>query len=202
MGLPSQSLMVTRSKLAHDQRRKIWDRGFSSKGKYLPFLEIYNGEQDLTSRFLTVLRDFEQQELTYVHQLERMIAAKAGEEINISLWSYLFSIDVMGHLAFGKPFNALKMGKEHFIMQLIHEGQKVLSFFTPVPWLLRICVNIPGAAKGHQKIRKWCMEHVERRQKEVSSPTWLWSSKWCRFIFNCGAKTANVMRRLLLESLI
>ena len=35
--IPFPTLHTTRDRAAHDKRRKIWDRGFSAKGKILEF---------------------------------------------------------------------------------------------------------------------------------------------------------------------
>lgn len=71
----------------------------------------------------------------------------------------------MGDLAFGAPFNMLKTQKEHFAMNILHNGISHLSYLTPVPWMARILRSVPGALRGDAKFQKWSMAQVERRRK-------------------------------------
>lgn len=118
------------------------------------------------------LRDFEVKELAYVKQLDEVIAGKLGEEINVSKLFNFFSFDVMSDLAFGAPFQMLQTQKEHFALQILHDGQSLLSFITPVPWLAIILRRIPGALEGERRLVEWSMEQVtKRRQVSRSKPT-------------------------------
>lgn len=67
--------------------------------------------------------------------------------------------------AFGKPFNMLQSGKEHFAIQLLHKGQGPLAFLTPVPWMFRILTKIPGLSAGYYRFINWCEQQVDERRK-------------------------------------
>lgn len=80
-----------------------------------------------------------------------------------------FSFDVMSDLAFGAPFNMLQTQKEHFALQILHDGQSMLSFLTPVPWLALILRRLPGVLDGERRLVEWSLEQVTKRGQVSSS---------------------------------
>lgn len=73
----------------------------------------------------------------------------------------------MGHseLAFGKSFDMLSSGKEHFAIQLLHEGTVPIGLFTPAPWLFIILSKIPFLSAGFLRFINFCNDQVENRKK-------------------------------------
>lgn len=43
--------------------------------------------------------------------------------MNVAKWMNYYSFDVMGDLTFGKPFDMLKNGREHFAIELLNGGE-------------------------------------------------------------------------------
>lgn len=170
---PLVSLHETRDQKLHDQRRKIWDKGFSIKGVYCHLHLRIN--QILTR--LKALADFEPRQKSYVDKLDHVIEETAGAEVDASELFTFFSFDVMGELAFGKPFDMLDGKKTHAIMELLHTGMRPLIVFTAISWPMRILRHLPGALDGQYKFINWCKEQVNiRRKNEPENPdlmSWL-----------------------------
>ncbi|EXJ79942.1 hypothetical protein A1O3_08228 [Capronia epimyces CBS 606.96] len=143
MAKPIDSMHTIRVKQVHDARRKIWDLGFNSKA----------------------LRSYEGRILKYSHQLVDALSRQTGEPLNATEWFNYYSFDVMGDLAFGKSFDMLSTGKEHFFLQLVHKGQSPVGIFTPAPWLAILLKEVPFAMRTFHRFLAWCELQVEERKK-------------------------------------
>jgi tryprostatin B 6-hydroxylase len=98
---------TSRDRAMHDKRRRIWSPAFSDKS----------------------LRSYEQRVKPYADQLVRRIDLAQGKPVNVGQLFNFFGYDVMGDLAFGKDFNMLKSGDEHFAVQLLNEGMQPFAIF-------------------------------------------------------------------------
>jgi tryprostatin B 6-hydroxylase len=127
----------------------------------------YNNTAVLIVYFIA-LREFERRELVYVHQLENKICQSQGRPMNMSLWFNLFSFDVMGDLAFGKPFGMLNTEEKPFAIELLQSGQRNNVVYTVLDWLPVLFRYIPGAAGAIKRFEVWCNQQVEER-KNVSN---------------------------------
>ena len=94
--LSEVAINTTRDKVKHDQRRRIWDHGFTMKG----FLLRYT-----THLLVGKLTAFSHCPVRRANpflraRLETHIAqcAVSGESVDVSSWFYWFSFDVMGDL--------------------------------------------------------------------------------------------------------
>ncbi|KAH8808644.1 cytochrome P450 monooxygenase-like protein [Xylogone sp. PMI_703] len=149
MGLPHRSLHTVRDRAVHDKRRRIWDKGFSAKA----------------------LRDFEGRQRAHAYVLLNQLSKRLDSPIDVSQWFNYYSFDVMGDLAFGKSFGMLENGKTHPALKVVHEGQKLLGYITPLPWLVPILRLFPAALSGEQKFRIWLKEQIEKRAKmDIKDP--------------------------------
>lgn len=139
--LPRTSIITTRNKTFHDQRRRIWDHGFSAKA-----LDQYEPQVD-----------------HYISLLTDAISQRLGTPMDVTSWFHYFSFDVMGQLSFGKSFNMLTTGKRHFAIDLMNNGMTLLGLFTPTPWLARIGFSIPGVASGWKSMFVWSDAQMRER---------------------------------------
>ncbi|KAE9378415.1 cytochrome P450 monooxygenase-like protein [Stipitochalara longipes BDJ] len=137
---PNTSLHLTRSRIEHDKRRKIWDRGFT-------------------------LREYEHRVTGFTDDLISQLNAHAGESLNASRWMNYYAFDMMGDMAFGKSFDMLKTGEKHDMIELLQEGMAPLGVVTPIPWILILLQDIPGLAAGPKKFIKYHLEQVAARKK-------------------------------------
>ena len=151
MADPLQSIFETRDKAKHDKRRRAWDQGFSVKA-----LHCYGPRIEL-----------------YAKQLEDQIAISVGRPMNVSLWFKYYGFDVMGDLTFGRSFDMLKTGEEHFLLSLLENGQKALGVIGPLPWLFIILTKLPFISVEIKMFQEWCESQMLERKK-VSIPTAAW----------------------------
>jgi hypothetical protein len=55
------------------------------------------------------------------------------------------------------------------MIELLQEGMAPLGIITPIPWLLVLLQDIPGAAAGPKKFLKFHLEQIAARKK-VGAP--------------------------------
>jgi hypothetical protein len=82
----------------------------------------------------------------------------------MSAWFNYLSFDIMGDLAFGKPFNMLRDGKAHNFLKILRSGQRAIGKFSPTPWLFRILTRLPFTGHAFQEFMGWIREQVESRK--------------------------------------
>ncbi|KAM0798207.1 cytochrome P450 [Usnea florida] len=152
---PLRALNTIRDKSEHDWRRRIWDRGFSTKS----------------------LQDYDARIIKYGSQLEQHLARTSGQPVHVNDWFYWFSFDVMGDLALAKSFDMLIDEKWHYAILMMRDFMWLLGPFSPIPWLARLGFGIPGVAHGWKSWIVWCKQRMsERILKDVEKPdvsSWL-----------------------------
>jgi Cytochrome P450 len=143
-GDPLPSLISCRDRIAHDRRRRVWSPAFSDKA----------------------LRGYAQRIKVYDDQLISRLnaASSSGSPMNVSKWFNYYSFDVMGDLAFGKPFDMLKNDQEHWAIGLMNTGLEALAFLFPI-WLFRVLISIPTLLKDHARIVEFCNDQLDKRTK-------------------------------------
>ncbi|KAF2759886.1 cytochrome P450 monooxygenase-like protein [Pseudovirgaria hyperparasitica] len=154
--LPSRGLNVTRNTSEHDRRKKVWDPGFTASVA----LESYHGRI-----------------VFYGDQLLQYLQSKQNQPIDVRECFYWFAFDIMGDLALGRSFNMLRNGQWHNVLATMRKGMSMLGPLTPVPWLARVGMAIPGAMKDWNNMCKWCEERMRERLqmgvKELDISHWL-----------------------------
>ncbi|TVY92722.1 Cytochrome P450 monooxygenase [Lachnellula willkommii] len=142
---PNVSLQLTRSRVLHDKRRRIWDRAFTMKA----------------------LREYESRVRTYTNQLISVLDTKTGQSINASLWFNFYSFDIMGDMAFGQSFDMMKSGEKHSAIEILHGGMKPLGVFTPISWILPLLLDIPGLSGGIKAFQQYNKDRVAIRKEST-----------------------------------
>lgn len=82
----------------------------------------------------------------YADDLISQLSASEGEPVNVTSWFNSYSFDVIGDLAFGKPFGMLKTGEKVFLS----------------PYMFVVSTN--------QKFVASCSEAITRRHGTVRNP--------------------------------
>ena len=126
---------------------------------------------------ITALRDYEGRISDYTHELIKEISTRSGNTMNASAWFNYWSFDVMGDFAFGKSFNMLKTGRNHFAIDWLESSMFLLGYFSPVPWVVPIGAIAPFVGSRFRQFIRWCNEQVdERRNIKTTVPditSWL-----------------------------
>ncbi|WKT51581.1 Cytochrome P450, E-class, group I [Fusarium oxysporum f. sp. vasinfectum] len=140
---PRVSLHMIRDHKEHSNRRKIWDRALSSKS----------------------LRDYEPRVTKYTTQLLDRLNEMQGTTINASNWLNFYSFDVMGDLAFGKSFNMLRDGVNHYFLSSLHDSMKMVGALAHIAWIIPILKLIPAVSAEDRKFWAWIESQVEERSR-------------------------------------
>ncbi|KAF5663557.1 cytochrome P450 monooxygenase [Fusarium denticulatum] len=145
---PRISLHMIRDHKEHSTRRKIWDRALSSK-----------------SNKYKALRDYEPRVTKYTTQLLDRLNEMQGTTINASDWLNFYSFDVMGDLAFGKSFNMLRDGVNHYFLSSLHGSMKMVGALAHISWVIPILKLIPAVNSEDRQFWAWISGQVEERSK-------------------------------------
>ncbi|KAJ6133260.1 hypothetical protein N7471_008475 [Penicillium samsonianum] len=142
---PRVCLSFTRDKQEHARRRKVWDRGFSTKA----------------------IRAYEPVVAGYAQQLVEVVERDLASPIDMTRWFSYYAFDVMGRLAFGKSFNMIAEGKEAYFLKTIRTDMTNIGHLKHMPWIFPIVMNIPLLNANNQRFWKWIeSQFLERSAKE------------------------------------
>ncbi|KAF4341678.1 cytochrome P450 monooxygenase 67 [Fusarium beomiforme] len=142
---PWTNLLAERRKRQHTNRRKAWDRAFTTKA----------------------LRDYEHRVLKYTKLLTDRIDDMKGKPFNVSLWINFYTFDIMGDLAFGKSFDMLASGVEHDFFTESHKTQSFMGAFRRLIWFFPLVSAIPILNRSYLTFRAWITKQVETRRKNT-----------------------------------
>lgn len=158
---PRISLHMIRDHKEHSARRKTWDRALSSKCKSYSFrIPIYSPANKYKA-----LRDYEPRVTKYTTQLLDRLNEMQGTTINASDWLNFYSFDVMGDLAFGKSFNMLRDGVNHYFLSSLHGSMKMVGALAHISWVIPILKLIPAVNSEDRQFWAWISGQVEERSK-------------------------------------
>ncbi|OJD31749.1 high nitrogen upregulated cytochrome p450 monooxygenase 1 [Diplodia corticola] len=140
---PGRSLHMTRDRKFHSQRRKQWDRAFTSRA-------LSNYEKRLKEHF---------------KYLDLRISENMGKPINATDLCEYWGFDVMGDLMFGRPFNQLKENKAHFALEMARKA-KFIGGLTLYPyWIFMLLQRLPIVSSLRLKWLRWCRSQMEQRRQ-------------------------------------
>lgn len=151
---------------------------------------------------VAALSGYEERVIRYTNELIDQISARLGQPMNASIWFNYYSFDVMGDLAFGKPFGMLKSGSTHYLMQAFEKGMLPVGWLSPLPWIIPVFASAPIIGDDFTEFIRWCREQVDKRMRmDVKVPditSWLfvdpkgdrrWLSGDARLIVVAGSDT-------------
>ncbi|KAI0389676.1 cytochrome P450 [Xylariaceae sp. FL0594] len=186
MMYPYMSLNSIRGREGYRARRKLWDEALRLSKSYLP-------EADSCIERSAML-------------LTQQVHASAGKPVNIKSLFTSFSFDVMGELAFGRTFYLLRGSggavseDAHEAPELISQGMSMLRFFTPIPWIGRLCFAlapyVPIITQKWNRALGWatavCEERIRRQDAGYGSDA------FSRFIAAASSIDGESLDRLAL----
>lgn len=124
-----ESLFSTRSKTRHAMKRRMVSHGFSMQS-----LQSFEPLVDATLElFMTRMDEF----------------ASIGRPFDIYLWFELFTMDVLGELALGSSFGAVRAGKQVDYARLVEQSQRFANYSGLLPfgrWNVRVLSLVPSTS--------------------------------------------------------
>ena len=141
--MPEQAIVATRSKASHDQRRRIWDKGFTPKA----------------------LATYEPHVVKVVHRLNKKVMQSANEVVDCTRLFRCFGFEVASQLALAQPLNMFEEDDNHFAIEIIRVGFSVFGFLSPTPWMFRLAFSIPALANWWNRVMQWSEDQAQERGK-------------------------------------
>ncbi|KAK3987119.1 Tryprostatin B 6-hydroxylase [Cladorrhinum sp. PSN332] len=164
---PRTPLFMARDKQEHARRRKIWDRGFTTKA-----LQGYDPRiTKAINQMLSVVREHSDQ----------------NKPLNVTQWFDFFVFDIMEDLAFNKSSKMLENGKESYIFETIRADMYSIAFFTHLPWLLPFLKRTPLLNNNYLQFWKWIQTQIDERRKNIPDRPDIFS--WILEAYEKGPKT-------------
>ncbi|KAF2734670.1 cytochrome P450 [Polyplosphaeria fusca] len=142
--LDGGSTHTTRDKKEHKERRKDWDRAFSTKS-----LREYEPRVNRHSQFL----------------LERLKEKAHQPSVRISDWFNYFSFDIMGDVGFSRSFGMLEKGEEDDMIKLLHKSMEPASIFGHLNWAVILALRSGLGVGDMLKHMAWTAEALKERKK-------------------------------------
>ncbi|OMP85179.1 Cytochrome P450 67 [Diplodia seriata] len=147
-------VLLVKDPATHSWRRRILDRGLSSKA----------------------LVDYEHRIQRTVDELIAALDARTGTPIDMTEWVNFFSFDAMGRIAYNHDFGMLKNGVDTVSVEgrstslkALHSAMKALGVLGPVPWLFRM-IGQTGAGGEITAFFQWCHEAMHMKQRVRLTP--------------------------------
>ncbi|KAI9164122.1 Cytochrome P450 monooxygenase notG' [Paramyrothecium foliicola] len=147
---PRASIHTTRDHQFHHSRRRVWSQAFSDRA----------------------LRGYENRITSYNKALVDRLYQYGGEPVNAAKWFNYYSFDVMGDLAFGKDFDMLKSGQQHWAVGLLEEAMSIQGLKLPT-WLFRMLIAVPGLTEKYWRFIGYCDDQLDLKikgEKESENP--------------------------------
>lgn len=177
---PDSSVQTDRDFVGHAARRKVWDRGFSTKA----------------------MRNYEPRVAHYTDKLLTHIESRQGKPLDASLWFNFYSFDVMGDLSLGESFGMLDRGEVHYAMTTLHGYMFMLGVFSHVMWAFRVVGSLPFVSAENEKFKAWVAAQVKKRievnhcqvmgRKDVALLTSLIRTRRTLLMFSAGSSTSTI----------
>lgn len=139
--LPAYSVATVRSRDAHDVRRRAWDQGFSIKA----------------------LQKHEPTVRKHAKLLVDKLAAREGQDVNITERFEYFGFDVMGIVQHNQSFHMLESGKPHWVLDVVKGGTVILGNMSCLPWLIHVVSSLPVVTQGVAKYKEWAAAPIRYR---------------------------------------
>lgn len=141
---PQVSLVTTRDPKLHEHRRRLWDKGFSTKA----------------------LAQYRLRIAKYISMLDNLIEADvmAGRSTAIGTKFSWFAFDFMGDFCFGHSFDLLQKQEWHSVVIKIQEAMNLIGPTTPLPWLVHLGFDTLPFLKQVRtwfSMIEWCREQME-----------------------------------------
>ncbi|KAJ6172044.1 hypothetical protein N7470_001111 [Penicillium chermesinum] len=130
--LPNYGVTTIRNRKHHDQRRRLWLKGFSTGA-------MANYQTNIEA---------------HARKLDAIIAdhVKQGEPVPLSTYIYWFSFDIMGIFAFSRSFNMLSEEHWHYAITNLRKAMRLLGPMSCVPWVAQVGFWL---LKGFWVVKDW-----------------------------------------------
>ncbi|KAL5514533.1 hypothetical protein ACEPAG_1849 [Sanghuangporus baumii] len=145
------SLVALRNVDLHNERRKLWNHGFTSASikEFQPVVE---------SRVLELVGEFS----------KPVSPSPGGEEnsLDLALWMSNFSHDFMGDMVFGGSLGLMQSSNGDGIRNIIEGNMKTLGILGQIPWATSLFHRLSGVPKGQRNLQKFAFQRYVMRKEQ------------------------------------
>ncbi|KAI0081603.1 high nitrogen upregulated cytochrome P450 monooxygenase 2 [Panus rudis PR-1116 ss-1] len=146
MSPPTPSVIAIRDPVQHMERRKGWNRAFTS----------------------AAVKEYEVPLIRRVKQLAELLLSHKGEPFDLSEAIDYFTYDFMGEMVFGGFTDMLLEGDKHGLWGLIEKGVLAGTVFEYIPWITVHLQKIPAFNNSVQRMRAFGIAKACERHKRGS----------------------------------
>ncbi|KAI9776748.1 MAG: hypothetical protein M1839_009392 [Geoglossum umbratile] len=145
---PEPGVVAERRPERHRETRRQLSHGFSAKA--------LKDQEDVLREYCDL----------FISQIRKQSAARNG--LNMKEWFSWLSFDIIGELAFGESFGAVRSGKAHFWVETIHDAAFLVTLFEvsrrlPLFWPFILLAIPRGFKQKFDLFLKYSKEQVRKR---------------------------------------
>ncbi|KAL5520950.1 hypothetical protein ACEPAF_2953 [Sanghuangporus sanghuang] len=148
------SISALRNIDLHNERRKLWNHGFTSASikEFQPAVEI--------------------RVLELVEELSKRGSPSSGEKENpldLALWLSNFTHDFMGDMVFGGGLGLMQSGDGGEIRDIVEGNVKALGILGQIPWITSLVYKLSGVPEGQRNLQKFAFHRYVVRKEQGST---------------------------------
>ncbi|KAL5529716.1 hypothetical protein ACEPAG_5701 [Sanghuangporus baumii] len=150
----SANILTARDVKLHHERRKLWNRGFTTAS--------------LKELQLTV----ENRVLELVGELGKRVSFEFGENgvpLDLALWLANFTYDFMGDMVFGGGFGLMKNDNVHDMKTIVEDTMKFAGIMEHVSWITGLLYKIAAGSSEQKKFIEFTKQrYMERKVRRAA----------------------------------
>ncbi|KAL5511174.1 hypothetical protein ACEPAH_4389 [Sanghuangporus vaninii] len=145
------SIVALRDVSQHEERRKLWNHGFT------------------TAALKDLQPTVENRVLELAEELGKRTSPKSEEKENsldLALWMSNFAYDVMGDMVLNGGFSLMKDGDEGGTRALLEGFTEVIGILQHITWTVGLIHKLSAVPEGMRKFREFCFQQYEMRKSQ------------------------------------
>ncbi|KAL5489838.1 hypothetical protein ACEPAI_4670 [Sanghuangporus weigelae] len=145
------SIAALRSVGLHDERRKLWNRGFTTAA--LKGLQI--AVQDRV--------------LELVDELNKRVSPRSeekGASLDLAHWLSSFAYDIMGDMVFGGGFSLMRKGDENGVRSVFNDYVKVVGVIEHISWIVGLVHKSATVPEKQLRFQEFVVQRYEMRKNQ------------------------------------
>ncbi|KAL5532689.1 hypothetical protein ACEPAF_4463 [Sanghuangporus sanghuang] len=144
----TRHLLALRNVEQHNERRKLWNHGFTSAS-------MKELQPAVESRVLEL-----------VEELGKQASREEETSLDLAQWMASFTYDFMGDMVFGGGFSFMRNGDEVGVRGLLEGTLKVIGLLEHAPWIVGLLRNVAKVSEKGRKYHAFGMRCYDTRKEQ------------------------------------
>ncbi|KAL5511173.1 hypothetical protein ACEPAH_4388 [Sanghuangporus vaninii] len=135
----------------HDERRKLWNRGFTTAA--LKELQIA----------------VEERVLELVEELSKRVSPRSEKKessLDLAHWLSSFAYDIMGDMVFGGGFSLMRQGDENEVRSVFNDYMKVIGIIEHISWIVGLLHKSAAVPEKQRRFQEFVAQRYEMRKNQ------------------------------------